>query len=328
MDLYNNVALVTLNCSHNSINTISVNNNPALLNADCSYNNLTTLNVSEDAALTILNCNYNELSTLNVSDNTALEALYCGYNNFPSIDVSGNLVLEDLYCAGNGMPAVDLSSNTNLRSLDCSYNQLTGLDLIANAGLIQLNCSYNQMTTLDLRTDIPLYIVQLNCMHNQLTDLNLSNAYTMILFCDTNNLQTLNIANGINNLQGFTVWANDNPELTCVQVDDAEYSNANWTDSSFILFDEGVSFSEDCAIPSAISNLSNTAFAVYPNPTNGIVYFLGTFNAQVTNGVGQVVLNNRNANSLDISNQPAGIYFITFTDDKGQLLQQSKVVKE
>ncbi|MBK9550981.1 MAG: hypothetical protein IPO45_02115 [Saprospiraceae bacterium] len=39
------------------------------------------------------------------------------------------------------------------------------------------------------------------------------------------------------------IEANDNPDLTCVQVDDVDYSNENWTGGPF-LFDPQSIFSE------------------------------------------------------------------------------------
>lgn len=328
LDLYNNAALTTLNCSHNDLNSISVNNNPALTIADCSYNNLTTLNVTLDAALTSLNCNYNQLATLDVSGNAALVTLQCGYNDLPGIDLDGNPVLENLYCAGNDMPDIDLGNNSGLRTLDCSYNQLGELDLTANTNLLQLNCAHNQIATLELQNDIPLFLVMVTCTHNQLTDLDLSNTYTTILFCDTNNLQTLNIANGMNTQPAFLVWANDNPDLVCVQVDNVEYSNEHWVDNPSILFDAGVIFSENCETPTATEELPDPALVVYPNPTRGMLYFPETGNARLTNAAGQILLHRRNVSTLDISDQPAGIYVLTLTTGNGKMVKQYKIVKE
>jgi hypothetical protein len=48
----------------------------------------------------------------------------------------------------------------------------------------------------------------------------------------------------------------------------------------------------------------------------------------LSNVTGQIVANVKNIKSLDLSEQPAGIYFITLIDDKGQVLQRSKIVKE
>jgi Leucine-rich repeat (LRR) protein len=328
MDLFNNTALVTLNCSHNNLNSISVNNNPVLYTVDCSYNELPTLNVSADAALNMLNCNYNQLTSLDVSSNATLVHLFCNYNNLPSIDVSNNHILETLSCAGNSIPAIDLSENVTLKNLDCSYNQLTSLDLIANTGLFVLNCANNQISTLDLNPTEVLFLIQFTCTENQLTELDLSNCSTVILFCENNDLEVLNIANGMNSMQSFMVWATDNPNLTCVQVDDAEYSEDNWTDNAFIQFDEGVSFSENCATPSYIDDVLDNPFAVYPNPTSGNVYFSQVAHVRIANALGQEVMNSKGTHMLDISNYPTGIYVITFLDDNGCVLQLSKVIKE
>jgi len=73
---------------------------------------------------------------------------------------------------------------------------------------------------------------------------------------------------------------------------------------------------------------TNNIIGVYPNPTNSQINFSVQTNVHLTNITGQIVANKKNINSLDISEQPAGIYFVTLTDDKGQVLQRSKIVKE
>lgn len=42
----------------------------------------------------------------------------------------------------------------------------------------------------------------------------------------------------------------------------------------------------------------------------------------------KIVANKTNINTLGISGQPLGIYFVTLTNDNGQVLQRSKIVKE
>jgi hypothetical protein len=64
-------------------------------------------------------------------------------------------------------------------------------------------------------------LVQLTCHNNQLTCLNVKNGYNTNMFA------------------GFS--ADNNPNLTCIEVDDVAYSNANWTD-----IDAQTSFSTDC----------------------------------------------------------------------------------
>jgi len=213
-----------------------------------------------------------------------------------------------------------------LRNLDCSYNQLPNLDLSNNSRITQLTCSHNQLTALDLQNDSNLIV--LYCIRNPLTSLDLSNTHVLILRCDSNQLVTLNLANDYN-MSTITIWANNNPQLECVQVDSAAYSTAHWTGALF-LFDPGVSFSENCvSIVTGINEpANNKLFAVYPNPTNGVVYFSEQTNVQVTNAMGQMITDGKNVNTIDISIQPAGIYFVTLTHNDGKIVHRSKIVKE
>lgn len=323
LDVNNNAALISLNCSHNNLNALSANNNPALTTMDCSYNNLTTLNVNIDAALTTLNCGYNQLTTVDVSNNPNLQTLWCDYNNLPSVDVSSNLALRTLSCSGNNLPTIDLSNNLDIRRLYCDYNQLSELDLNVNTELMELSCSYNQLTNLDLQNNSSLFIFY--CTKNQLTDLDLSNTHVIIALCDSNNLQTLNLANGYNT-NAVWILANENPELICVQVDDANYSNTNWV-GDYFLFDPGVVFNGNCGLGIS-GNENNHSLSIYPNPTNGIVYFSEQINVQVTNALGQIIADRENVNSIDLSNQTTGVYFISFIGKNGEIIQRSKIVKE
>lgn len=75
-------------------------------------------------------------------------------------------------------------------------------------------------------------------------------------------------------------------------------------------------------------NTTNNAIAVYPNPTSSKINFSDQANVQLTNAIGKTVTCKQNINVLDISNQPAGVYFITFTNENGQVLQRSKIIKE
>lgn len=67
---------------------------------------------------------------------------------------------------------------------------------------------------------------------------------------------------------------------------------------------------------------------IYPNPTKGEIYFSQYTHVKMINVTGQVIISQSNINRLDISAIPAGIYFLMLSDDKGQLLQSSKIVKE
>jgi hypothetical protein len=68
--------------------------------------------------------------------------------------------------------------------------------------------------------------------------------------------------------------------------------------------------------------------SVYPNPTTGTIFFSMEYNSTLTNIMGKVILVSKKTNSLSISNQPTGMYFLLLTDDQGQIVQRSKITKD
>lgn len=153
-----------------------------------------------------------------IEDFTSLSVLGCFYNNLTSLDVSQNSLLSALACFANGISDLELSQNTALTMLVCSANMLTNLDLTQNIALRYLVCDFNELTSLDLSNNILLDTI----------------------YCYNNNLNCINVANGNNtNIMDFS--AEGNPNLTCIEVDDATWSAANWTNIG-----AGVTFSTNC----------------------------------------------------------------------------------
>ena len=176
--------------------------------------------------LTYLACDLNQLTNLDVSQNTALTYFSCGYNQLTSLDVSQNTILEVLECWNNQLTSLDVNQNTILTSLTCHNNQLTSLDVSQNTVLTWLLCMNNQLITLNLNNNSALNF--LACDSNQLTSIDLSQNTVLIDFsCQNNQLTTLDISN---NTALFWFSPKYNPSLTCIQVDDAAWSTANWTD--------------------------------------------------------------------------------------------------
>jgi Leucine-rich repeat (LRR) protein len=215
-------ALEIFYCNSNQLTSLDVSNNTALTYLSCTVNQLTSLDVSNNTALTYLSCTVNQLTSLDVGSNTALTYLYCFSNQLTSLDVSNNTALTYLYCNSNQLTSLDVSNNTALTYLYCFSNQLTSLDVGSNTALTYLSCTVNQLTSLDIS----------------------ANTLLEQLFCARNQLTSLNVANG-NNTNISYLRAQYNPNLTCIQVDNASYSEANWTGSNFD-FDPQTSFSEDC----------------------------------------------------------------------------------
>ena len=192
----------------------------------------TMINTNSDSEIQVSEASafdgYVHCSEMEINDLTGIEAftslteLYCGYNQLTSLNLSQNTALEWLECNSNQLTNLDVSQNTALEWLACSNNPLTSLDLSQNTTLIYLICDYNQLTSLDVSQNTALTFLE--CQHNQLT--------------------CLNIANGNNTtFLGFAAYGNSN--LSCVEVDDAEWATAHWT-----YIDPQTSFSENCDYPS------------------------------------------------------------------------------
>jgi len=113
------------------------------------------------------------------------------------------------------------------------------LDVSNCPDLNYLNCETNLFTSLNITNNIALQLFI--CKSNQLTSLDITNNPALFYFnCGFNNLIALNLNNGNNtNITSFN--ATNNPNLTCIQVDNASWSTANWLNK-----DATASYSEDC----------------------------------------------------------------------------------
>ena len=175
--------------------------------------NIADLTGIEDfTALTYLNCSENQLTSLDVGQNTALTDLRCYINQIISLDVSQNMALTNLSVSDNQLTSLDVSQNIALTGLGCAKNQLTSLDLSQNIALIGLICGE-----------------PLGSGGNLLTSLDVSqNTALTSLWCNNNLLTSLDVRNGNNSLLDTNFFCTGNPNLTCIDVDDASWSTANW----------------------------------------------------------------------------------------------------
>ena len=178
--------------------------------ASINTNMDTEIQVSEAAAFTgAITC-----ASLNIADLTGIEAftalttLNCFNNNLISLDLSQNTTLTRLFCNSNNLGTLGINQNTALETLACGANNLNTLDVSQNNALISLRCASNNLNTLDVS------------QHTMLTQVR----------CENNQLTSLNVANGNNaNVTDANFNASNNPNLTCITVDDVTYSTNNWT---------------------------------------------------------------------------------------------------
>ena len=299
-------ALTTLYCGGNQLTSLDVSTCTALTTLYCFTNQLTSLDVSANTALTSLQCYSNQLTSLDVSANTALTTLDCDVNNLTSLDVSANTALTYLDCSLNNFTSLDVSGCTALTALQCNSNQLTSLDVSANTALTYLNCSTNELTSLDVSQNTALR--QLVCMYNELT--------------------SLDVRNGNNtNFYGFGSF--NNPNLTCINVDDSTWSTANWVSA----IDPQHYFSNNCS-GAGISDINErNTLMFYPNPTNGDftitgLELLGTVSSLIlTDMNGKVVkVLDTKATKFSMGSIKPGVYFLNIISGNKQ--EVLKIVKE
>ena len=278
---------------------------------DCSNHSITSLDVSAMTALTTLRCHNNNLSSL-ITGNIGITTIQCFNNSLTSLDVLGNTNLMVLRAYDNQLTSINLSANTNLEELSIGNNQLTSLNLSTNSNLVRIDAGDNQLTTLILPSSYTdLEVVGIG--NNQLTgDLDFSGCPNFwYLGCNNNLISGINVRNGNNlNFDGFD--AIGNPNLTCVEVDDAAWSTA----TSWWNIDPTAVFSEDCAALASIESIDAKSLSAYPNPASTIVKISGLTVGQsikvidITGKVVSKTIVNSSSLALDVTTLENGIYII------------------
>ena len=239
------------------------------------------------------------IPTANISGITHLDV---NNKNITSLTgIEDFIALTNLWCYQNQLTSLDFSSNTALEFLYSSNNQLTSLDVSNNTALEFLYCFNNQLTSLDVKATNHLEI--LHCFNNQLTSLDVRNGNNPAIFFNSTN----------------------NPNLTCIYVDDADWSTANWTDidpaSTF------VNNEAECAL-SIGDNAFELDVSIYPNPTDNYLFIEGNKNPisiSVYNLLGVEVITKSTTNKINVSELSKGIYIIKISDGKN--LINKKFVK-
>lgn len=205
----------------------------------CSNNNLTSLDVSKNTAIAALGCDNNQLTALDLSKNTALTSIGCINNRLTSLDITKNIALTSLSCYNNQLATLDVSQNALLTGLNFSSNPIQVIELDNCKQLTNLRCSATKIKTLDV-SQFP-NLLALECYSNS-------------------ELENLNIKNG-NNTAFSRMLAHENPKLTCIQVDDVAYSNAQTIDMfSSWTKDATATYNTDCR---PVVNIPDANFKAY-----------------------------------------------------------------
>lgn len=269
-----NKNLINLSFYNNNISSVDVSTNINLTNLDCSNNQIETLDISQNTQLTTLYCSKNKLTSLDISKQDNLMGLFCGNNQISNLDVSKKFNLYNLSCGSNPLYAIDVTTNIKLQTLECQNIQLKNLDISKNINLIELYCGFNQLSNIDISNNLVLkkffcannqlqsldisnntLLSSLGCNNNEIVSLDISKNLNLTeLYCNNNQLTELNLKNG-KNIFLKKLNLKSNLKLTCIQVDNSEYSNTNWS----FYKDSSASYSENCSKTVAITPPSITA---------------------------------------------------------------------
>jgi Leucine-rich repeat (LRR) protein len=282
-----------------------------------------------------LSCKYNQIESLDLTNNTKLIELYCEHNQLTNLDISNNINLTILFCHENQCEHIDVTNSASLTVLHCNNNLLTDLDVINNTDLTELNFIDNQIPTIDLTNNTNL--ITLFCNDNELESLDLTNNTNLSnLYCQSNELTYLDLRNG-NNMLMESFEAFNNPDLTCILVDNAAMSTQMWSDH----IDEYAAFvnaTSECPELSSIENSTASngkeETTIYPNPTTGVLNFTfgesQSHNIRIINTLGQLINTYTTNNAffqIELGNMVAtGMYYVQILDTNNRILQTQKVI--
>lgn len=170
---------------------------------------------------------------------------------------------------------------------------------------------------------------RLYCYNSEITSLDVSNSLVITrLYCYNNKLTSLNVKSGGNANMGVTHFrATNNPSLSCIQVDDADYATTNWLNN-----DASARYNTSCS-SLATNDFETFKVSIYPNPIkNGAFYISSPSNSlqsvQIFDLLGKQVYSKKiEANEkVKTSNLNAGIYILK-VEENGKVATRKLMVE-
>jgi Leucine-rich repeat (LRR) protein len=303
IDVSKNKLLTKLGIYENQLTALDVTNNTKLVNLQCSINQISNLDLSKNTQLLFLSASLNNLTTIDLSNNSLIKLLYIDRNKLINLDTKNLIDLEWLECGNNNIISLDLSNNTKLKELYCYFTKITALDVSKNVLLKTINAANNSLTSLDLSKNKDLTLVYV--VFNPLTSLNLQNGNNSNFITQTTNKTNSGL---------YCSFLNAN--LSCIQVDNAQFSNTNWSK----IKDATASYSESCANLST-SDIIFEKLSVYPNPTKGALFIdnVSVSKVVVYDALGKLMnvpfSTNGTSTTANLEQFPKGIYYMYIESD-------------
>ncbi|UPT72239.1 MAG: T9SS type A sorting domain-containing protein [Flavobacterium sp. JAD_PAG50586_2] len=232
--------LLNVNCSRNQLTALEVSMLTNLKGLQCFQNQLSALNVT-GLPLTTLFCGANNIPVLDIG-NMQLIQLGCEENELTTLDLNNSInTLTYLSFGDNHITSLDLNVFTHLTFLSCGPNPLAGINISSLTNLTELFvagldpaifplaainsgtfpllktlcCDDSQLgpaTTFNLSVYPDLEIF--TCRNMGLSNLNISHPNIHSLYCENNNLTSVNVS-GIPQLTQFTCYNN---QLTALDL--------------------------------------------------------------------------------------------------------------
>ncbi|NRB60222.1 MAG: T9SS type A sorting domain-containing protein [Winogradskyella sp.] len=276
IDLSANTQLTSLDIDNTNVSSLNLSTNTLLLDIEMRFNNdLTALDLSNQAVLASLNLQGNALSSVVLPSSSSLNFINLRDNDLTSLDVTNLSSLEILF----------INDNPTLTSVDFSQNSLLETLVFSNTGLSVVNLSNN----------------------TNLTDVNGNDCVV---------LTQVNLQNGNNtNISAGNIDFLNCPNLICVQVDNVNYAQTNWTD-----VDNTSIFSTNCSL--SLDDLDlNKNVSIYPNPVSNVIYIKSNQEVTTVNVyslLGENVLST-SKKSLEVNRLESGVYIIQIKTESGQI---------
>ena len=279
----------------------------SLTGLDCAGNSITSLDLTSNTELTNINCRNNQISNLTLPNLPNLTFLDAYNNQISSIDLTHFPLLSIFDISNNQITSLNVSQNPDLIYLIFDHNQINTIDVTHNSKLINIHAHFTNISSIDVSQNIVLS--RLYAHYTNLTTVDVSTCTQLHeLFVNNAQLTSLNIKNGNNiAISPYNFSVASNPNLTCIQVDSAEWSTANW-----LYKDNTATYSENCINSLEENEILNTF--IYPNPANDFLNIESENPSliQIYDQIGNLVLEEMisSIKPILISNLETGIYMI------------------
>lgn len=344
-----------------------------LLGLDCSYNSLTSLTIDSSIAIGYLNASHNQLNTISVQFQPIMESVYLNHNNLTSFSASDTYFGDMFDLSHNQLTNLSFD-NCNLYMLKADFNNLSSVDFNGTTFIYSsANFRNNQFTLLDLseasfdnsctiifgNNPVDALMVSETLLRPGNLDYSSNNTFLdvgnfhsstscdpeyegIITIEDSPNLQNVILKNGRNYgyitcYEGFyfqkptlSLQIANCPSLNHICVDEGDEQIIVQNRINQLGLQSQVTVDSNCtsSVLGEATFVLEEPFSVSPVPAQNVLEItikntMKIDSLQVYNNIGQLVLNENGTNrSVAISNLSSGSYFIKINTNEGAFVKQ------